>query len=155
MNTLEKTQFGILDQTTALRTDLLNTLTDADLAFKIDGNPTLGELCKQMGEVEYSYIQSFKTFTQSWDYRHDDAVMKSIDALKSWYAELDQALKAVLAGLTDEQIKTQMVDRGFIVPIEVQYHIYREALLIFYAKCSVYLGALGKSVAGDWVHWIG
>ena len=37
----------------------------------------------------------------------------------------------------------------------VQFHIYREALLIFYAKVHVYLKALGKQVEGPWRWWIG
>ena len=37
----------------------------------------------------------------------------------------------------------------------VQFHIYREALLIFCAKAHVYLKALGKRVTGPWQWWIG
>lgn len=44
---------------------------------------------------------------------------------------------------------------GFTPPVTVQVHIYREALLIFYAKAHVYLKALGKQVAGAWPWWIG
>jgi len=35
------------------------------------------------------------------------------------------------------------------------FHVYREALLIFYAKAHLYVKALNKSVPGKWRWWIG
>ena len=34
---------------------------------------TLGALCREMGEIEHSYIQSLKTFQQDWSYRNMEA----------------------------------------------------------------------------------
>lgn len=60
MNSLIESEFP-LHETQRLRYDLLQTLTDSDLAYKLPGdNPTLGALCREIGEVEYSYIQSSK-----------------------------------------------------------------------------------------------
>jgi hypothetical protein len=36
----------------------------------------------------------------------------------------------------------------------IQLHIYREALLSFYGKASVYLKALGKTLPEQWQSWI-
>src|SRR6476620_10918334 len=48
-----------------MRTQLLDLLRDADLAFTPGGDAmTLGALCREMGDVEYSYVQSLKTFQQ-------------------------------------------------------------------------------------------
>ena len=60
-------EFDILHQTQAIRGELMDMLSDADLAFKLPGaNPTLGALCREMGQVEQSYIGWFKTLKQDW-----------------------------------------------------------------------------------------
>jgi hypothetical protein len=47
-------------------------------------------------------------------------------------------------------------DPGAFSPLPtVQLDIYREALLIFYAKVSVYLRVFGIPLPGDWASWIG
>ncbi|MFP4346453.1 MAG: hypothetical protein ACLFU8_17340 [Anaerolineales bacterium] len=40
------------------------------------------------------------------------------------------------------------------MPPHVQLEIYKEALLIFYGKVSVYLKALGKVPSEHWQAWI-
>jgi hypothetical protein len=53
-----------------LRDHLLGMISDQDLAYKLPGsNPTLGELCEEMGHTQQVYIHSFKTFKQDWGYR--------------------------------------------------------------------------------------
>ncbi len=80
----------------------------------------------------------------------------SVEALAGWYARLDHELEAVLEGLEEADL-ARNVERGhgFAPPVAVQFHICREALLIFYAKAHVYLQALGKRVTGPWQWWIG
>ena len=59
----------------------------------------------------------------------------------------DAKLHAVLEGLSDETIHTQMIKRPFFeTPLMVHFHIYREALLIFYAKATCYLHGMVKSI---------
>ncbi|MEP7290597.1 MAG: DinB family protein [Chloroflexota bacterium] len=157
MNTILTAQIDILHQTQAIRTDLMNTLADADLAYKLPGgNPTLGELCRESGQVEQSYIEAFKTFKQSFAYPAVDPQLEtSVDQLKGWYQQLDAELEAVLLALSDEQIQNQSIDRGWPVQINSQFHIYREALLIFYAKASCTLRAMGKALPPQMSAWIG
>lgn len=159
MNSLVESQFPILKATQALREQLMNALTDDDLTYKLPGeNPTLGELCFEMGEIENSYIQSFKTFTQEFTYRPDtDSVGKSVENLKTWYQTLDAELDAALRGLSEDDIQNKLIERehNFSPTVIMQFHIYREALLIFYAKTDVYLRALGKRLGGQWLAWIG
>jgi hypothetical protein len=158
MNSLMQEQAGLLESTQELRRDLLSVLTDADLAYKLPGrNLTLGALCQEMGEIEQSYIDSFKTFKQDVSYRHDDAaVAASVEKLKAWYDALDHELKAALEGLGEDDVQ-KTIDRGygFTPTVTMNFHIYREALLIFYAKAHLYVKALEKSVPGKWRWWIG
>lgn len=147
----------VLSATQELRRQLLAVLSDADLGFRpVDGCLTLGELCREIGEVQHAYIDSFRTFRIDFSYRHDPAVSRSVERLTAWYEQLDRELAAVLEGLEEADL-ARSVDRGdgFTPPVTAQFHIYREALLIFYAKAHVYLKALGKQVTGPWQWWIG
>ena len=61
-----------------LRDQLLKILTDADLGFRV-GNATasLGALCREIGEIEHSYVESFRTFRQDFGYRNPDPQLES------------------------------------------------------------------------------
>jgi hypothetical protein len=159
MNSLVEHQFPVLEQTLALRHHLLDNLTDADLAFGLPGNPTLGELCRESGQYDPIYIESFKTFAMDWTKPPaPTGAESSVAALRDWYTRSDEALKAAIRALSEEDVQGKMIDRqegGFIVPAGVQFHIYREGLLIFCAKVSVYLRALAKSHPEQWETWIG
>ena len=159
MNRIVSEQYGLFRLYQRLREQLLATLTDADLAFTPGGtNPPLGELCVEIGETERSYIDSFRNFSQRFDYRHDDRTLESSGSgLQTWYEQLDAELYAAVAALSDADIANRPIDRGqgFMVPADVQLHIYQEALIIFYGKATVYLKLLGKTTPEQWQHWIG
>ena len=142
---------------TPLRDELLASLSDDDLAFSPGGdNPTLGALCRELGETQRAYVDSFKTFSIDFSYRtNDDAYLTSVAKLQSWYAELDGQLEAVLETITDEDVANKKMDRGgYEAPLHISLDILREALLIFYGKVSVYLKAMGKERTGMWRDWI-
>jgi uncharacterized damage-inducible protein DinB len=159
MNRIVSEQYGLFRLYQRLREQLLATLTDDDLAFTPGGaNPPLGELCLEIGETERSYIDSFVNFSQSFDYRHADrSLAGSVAGLRAWYEQLDAELYSAVAALSDEEVANRPIDRGhgFMVPAEVQLHIYQEALIIFYGKATVYLKLLGKPTSEQWQHWIG
>lgn len=158
MNSLMQQQAGLLASTQVLRRQLVSVLSDDDLAYKLPGNNlTLADLLLEMGEVQQSYIDSFKTFKQDFDYRHaDKAVMSSVAALGAWYDRLDAELTAALEALGEDDLP-KPIDRGhgFAPTVTMQFHIYREALLIFYAKAHIFVKALEKRVLGQWQWWIG
>lgn len=147
MNRFMQEKWSWIEATHVMRTELLDTLSDADLAFNPGGqNLTLGALCRQMGEVEHSYIQSLKTFKQDWSYRNPDAGLESSPAkLRAWYQTLDEQMKAVVSAFSDEDLQ-QLVDRsgGFSMPVEMQLEVYLQALLIFFGKATIYLKAMNK-----------
>ena len=142
---------------TQLRDELLEALTDEDLAFSPGGgNPTLGELCRELGETQYAYAQSFKNFKTDFSYRtNDDRYIKSVSALKNWYKQLDEDLEAAVESVTDEDVAEKLMERGgYEVPVHISLDILREALLIFYGKVSVYAKAMDKPLTQMWRDWI-
>lgn len=157
MNTLEH-EMPVLKETGVLREQMLTQLTDADLAYRLPGtNPSLGELCKEIGEVQRAYIDSFKNFELKFEYQHpEDSVTRSVSALVAWYEQMDDELYTVLNNLSDDDIENRMIHRGgWQVKPRVQLHIYREALLIFYGRADCYMKALNKPLSQQWKDWIG
>jgi hypothetical protein len=84
-----------------------------------------------------------------------------VAALRRWYASLDRDLLAAVEALSEEEIAGRRIVRSdfeesFFSPLaDVQLDTYREALLIFYGKVSIYLRALDRPLPGDWADWIG
>ena len=159
MNSIISEYYPTFEMYQALRNQLIDILTDEDLTFQPDNlNPSLGFLCKEIGEIEVAYIQSFKSFSQDFAYRNDTpGLATSVEQLSAWFQELDQELKAVVGSLSEDDIANRKIDRGggFTLSPAIQLDVYKEALLIFYGKVSVYLKAMGKSIPKQWQEWIG
>jgi hypothetical protein len=147
----------------ALRDQVMEVLSEADLARDLGGGTqTLGALCREIGEVEHAYVDSFRTFRRDFSYRYPDpGIERDRDALVAWFHRLDADLLAALDALSDADVRDRHMegadfDPGAFSPLPtVQLDIYREALLIFYAKVSVYLRVFGIPLPGDWASWIG
>ena len=105
MNSLIESEFPLRD-TQSLRVDLMDMLTDVDLAYRLPGdNPTLGELCREIGETEHAYIQSFRTFDFDLSYRHPEPeIASSVERLKKWFAALDDEFEGVIRGFSEEEL---------------------------------------------------
>jgi uncharacterized damage-inducible protein DinB len=146
-----------IDGTHAMRSQLLDTLSDVDLAFSPGGqNMTLGALCRQMGEIEHSYIQSLKTFQQDWSYRNMDANLESsVARLRAWFQTLDDELKATVSALSDEDWDKTVDRSGFPTPVELQLDVYLQALLIFLGKATIYFKAMNKPLPQQIQEYIG
>jgi uncharacterized damage-inducible protein DinB len=158
MNSIMREYYPVFQMYQELRDQMMATLTDDDLAFRPGGeNPTLGALCREIGEVERAYIESFKTFTLDFSYPNAEAGLESsVARLSAWYAALDRELRAVVEGLSEDDIQSRVIDRGsFTLPPRFQLDVYKEALLIFYGKSIVYLRAMGKPVPEQWRDWLG
>src|SRR5450631_4422765 len=113
MNSLMQEKWPWIEGSHTMRTQLMDELSDAELAFSPGGeNMALGALCREMGEIEYSYIQSLQTFKQDWLYRNTAAGLEgSVARLKAWYQTLDDEMKTTISALTDEDA-TKTIDRG-------------------------------------------
>ncbi len=148
MNQLMQEKWPWIDGSHKLRTQLLDLISDTDLAFSPGGqNMSLGALCRQMGDTEYAYVQSLKTFTQDWSYHNTEAGLESsMVQLKNWYQTLDEELQSTVSAFSEEDV-TKTVNRGgYPMPISLQLDIYLQALLIFFGKTTIYLKAMNKSL---------
>ncbi|MDX2137459.1 MAG: hypothetical protein SF123_05140 [Chloroflexota bacterium] len=156
MNSLTS-QFELLNASVKVRDLLLDASTAADLTFAVHGNPTLGELFRELGEVQHSYIEAFKTFRQNFDYRHPDpSIAADKGRLGEWFKTLDADIEAAITVLSQEDIDGKIIVREFWqAPVGVIFHTYRECFLIFAAKAAVYFRALGKPLPDQVLWWMG
>ena len=148
MNQLMQEKWPWIDGSHQMRTQLLDLMSDADLAFSPGGqNISLGVLCREMGDTEYAYIQSLKTFNQDWSYHNTEAGLESsVAQLKNWYQTLDEELQTTVSAFSDEDA-TKTVNRGgYPTPIGLQLDVYLQALLIFFGKVTIYLKAMNKTL---------
>lgn len=157
MNRYMQEKWPWIEGTHGMRTALLDTLNDTDLAFSPGGqNMTLGALCREMGEVEHSYTQSLKTFKQDWSYHNQEAGLDgSVARLKAWFQTLDDEMKATASALSDEDLKKTVNRNGFEMPVELQLDVYLQALLIFLGKATVFLKATNKPLPENFQEYIG
>lgn len=142
----------------AMRTELLNALSDADLAFNPGGaNVMLGALCREMGDVEAAYVRSLHTMTLDLSQHASDAgIESSVAQIKAWYATLDDEMQATVAAFSDEDLhKTSDRSGGFVVPVEMQLDVYLQAVLIFFGKVAVYFRAMNKPLSAQFQDYIG
>jgi uncharacterized damage-inducible protein DinB len=139
-----------------MRAQAMDLLDDADLAFTPGGqNMTLGALCREIGEIERSYLESLKTLQQDWSYRnHEAGLESSVARLKAWYAALDDEMKAVVAAFSDDELAKTIDRGGFGWSVETQLEVYLQALLIFFGKITIYLKALGKPLPKEFEEYI-
>ena len=146
-----------------LRDQLMEIIDDEDLGLTLGGETaSLGALCREIGEIEHAYVESFRTFRQEFGFRNREPRLEhSVVALKTWYAELDHDLLAAVAGLSEDDIARRKIVRSdfdvdYFAPLpKEQLDVYREALLIFYGKVSVYLRATDRPLPQQWRDWIG
>lgn len=157
---LDLTYFSLYQR---MRIQLLDVLQDVDLELRFGGeSETLGALCREIGEIEHTYIESLRTFRQDFGYRNPDPRLEgSVAVLRAWFDDLDRDLMAAIAALSEHEIEHRRIirsdfDEAFFAPdVKKQLDTYREALLIFYGKASVYVKAIGKPRSQQWRDWIG
>jgi hypothetical protein len=150
-------QLWWLDATNRMRDELLERLTDADLAFTPGGeNLPLGELIRQMGEVEQSYIDGLTRFAQDFSYRNsEEGLAGSVSRLTDWSHALDTELIRIVSALSDADLeRTVTREGGFEMPVGMSIDVYVQAQLIFFGKASVYFKAMGRELppsVNDWI----
>lgn len=158
MSSYMDNKWSWIDGTHQLRNGVMDTLSDSDLAFNPGGSAmTLGALCREMGDIEYAYLQSIKTAKTDFTYRNTEAgIETSVTQLKAWYAKLDDEMKAALTPLADADFQ-KLIDRssGYQMPLEMQLDVYLQALLIFFGKITIYLKIMNKPIPASVQEYIG
>ena len=158
MNSYMDNKWSWIEGSQGMRNSLVATLTDADLAFCPGGQTmTLGALCREIGDIEYAYLQSLKTSTQDFNYRNTDpGIETNVAKLLAWYQLMDEDLKATVAAFSEDDLK-KMIDRssGYQVPVDMQLDIYLQALLIFFGKATIYFKIMGKPLDKTFQEYIG
>ena len=157
MNRYVDEKWSWIEGSHELRDEILGVLSDKDLAFSPGGdNLPLGELFRQMGEVEHSYLQGLKTFTQDWEYHNTDAGLESsLGQLTAWLHELDAELNTVASAFADDDLaKTVKRASGYEMPVYMSLDVYTQAILIFLGKAVVYLKAMKKPLPESVKDWI-
>lgn len=140
-----------------MRNGTLERLTDADLQFSPGGdNFTLGELFKQLGEYQHSYIQSLISLKQDWSYRNEEAGLATgLAQLKRWFKQLDQQMQDGLNQLNESDLQKQVErSNGFFRPISTQLDIYIQ-MMIFLGKVVIYFRAMQKPLPPSIVEYVG
>ena len=156
MNRIKNEQWPWIEAAHGMRTQLFESLSDADLAFSPGGQATtFGALCRQMGETEHAYTQSLKTLKQEWSYRHTETDLASqVDRLKTWFQTLDDELQLAIATYLEEDGE-RTIDRGGPVTIEFQLDAYLQAVLIFLGKATIYLRVMCRPLPPFFEEYIG
>jgi hypothetical protein len=140
-----------------LQQELLAQLDDNNLQLALPGrNPKLGALLREMGDWQRQYIESLKTF------RHDFSLHAappdaetSVEVLKSWFTELEADFRAAVEALTNDDLQKPVNRGGWSPAVSLQFHLYREMMLIYYSHLDVYVRALDKTISHQWHEWIG
>jgi hypothetical protein len=156
MNQIEQEFFGLLDMTHGIRDGALALIGGTDLAFRIEGCKSLGEVLQDMGDIETMYTRSFETMKMDFAAQAPGREnVTSGEAAIAWLHGLDGELKAALSGLSDDDLGKPIDRGGWHMPAMAQFHTYREAVLIQFGKLDCYLRALGKHLPEEWVAWVG
>lgn len=158
MNRYMQEKWPWIEASHGMRSLIVNIISDADLSFNPGGqNTTLGVLCREMGDIEYSYIQSLKTFTQDFSYSNTEAGLETgIAQLQAWYQTLDEELKTTISAFSDEDLQRSVTrSSGSTLSVELQLDVYIQALFIFFGKATIYLKAMNKTLPKEILEYIG
>jgi len=149
MNRLTEQRPHLIDLTHTLRDTVFGEITETDLDFSPGGAAlTLRRLLLEQAEIQAAYAESFRSLKLKFDVVAP-ADVQTIAQIQAWFAQLDAELFGALNALSNEELSRPHDPRGQMssrYTVETSFHTYRESVLIFSAKASVYLRALGRDV---------
>lgn len=148
-NQFMQEKWAWIEGTHTMRLEMLDLLTDADLSFNPGGqNLTLGGAWRELGEIEYAYLDSLKTFTTDFSYRNPESGLDtSVARLKAWLQALDEEMKTIISSFSDAEMKKAIArPGGSSLAVDMQLEVYLQALLIFAGKAVIYFRAMNKAL---------
>ena len=159
MNHLEQDFLPLLDMGMDVLAEAIAEVDGTELEYTPAGeNVSLGELCRSMGDVAHAYAASYRSgrmdFSLSACERDRPQNGKEI---ADWIRAAEGELKDVVSVLSDEELCEKTIDLGggWALPYVTQFHVYREALLIFFGRLDIYLRLIGKARPERWTQWVG
>lgn len=159
MNQIEKDFFQLLDMGMDVLASVLTKISADDLELKPAGTElSMGELCRQMCDTAHAYTESFLSKDMDFELRAPERDGPSTGAeFATYLRQLETRMKEVIRSFSDDDLATVKIDREerWMVPPVLQFHIYREALLIFFGKLDVYVRMLNVERPVLWVRWVG
>lgn len=147
--------WDITTRTAAMRDQLLANLSDAELTHTLGGQThTIRELCREQGAWQMAYIESFRTRRMNFvPPPVDPECIASVSQIADWFKGLDEELKSVVDSLPDANT---LIDATYMqLPATNWLMVYRETLLIFVSKLSVYFRSMSKPLPQQVQEWIG
>ena len=79
----------------------------------------------------------------------------SVAQLRAWYQQMDEEMKAVVEGFSDDDLKKTIDRGGYEAPVDMQLDVYLQAQLIFFGKASIYCKSLGIEMTPTFKEYIG
>src|SRR5436305_1257770 len=133
MNPMMDAKWLWIEAAHGLRAQVLDLLSDADLAFSPGGQTlTFGALWRELGDVEYAYSQALQTFRHEWSAaQRGTEGGNTVSQLQGWFRTQDAELKTALAALGDAELNKPVERGGGEVSVEFQLDCYLQAVLIF------------------------
>ena len=131
MNRFMKRYPELMELNQKLRHDVLDAISDEDLGRTLGGDTlSLAELLLQQGRWEDDYVQA-------------------------WFHGIEQSIKTTLEAMSDEELSRPVKRGHHSLPLEITAYTYRESLIIFAGKASLYLRSLGRPVSAHLKGFVG
>ena len=155
MNRLMKRYPELMELNQKLRHDVLDAISDEDLGHTLGGDTlSLAELLLQQGRWEDDYVQAWRTL----EMRHGSQSapeQQTVAGFRAWFADIEQAVRTTLEAMSDEELSRPVKRGTHSLPLEITVYTYRESLIIFAGKASLYLRSLGRPVSAHLKGFVG
>ena len=155
MNRLMKRYPELMEANQKLRHDVLDAISDDDLTHTLGGDTlSLAGLLLQQGRWEDDYVQAWHTL----EMRHGSRSApehQTVAGFRAWFAEIEQGVRTTLEAMSDEELSRPVKRGAHSLPLEITVYTYRESLIIFAGKASLYLRSLGRPVSAHLKGFVG
>ena len=155
MNRFMKRYPELMEANQKLRHDVLDAISDEDLTHTLGGDTlSLGDLLLQQGRWEDDYVQAWHTL----EMRHTSRSApehQTVTGFRTWFHSIEQSIRATLEAMSDEELSRPVKRGSHSVPLEITAYTYRESLIIFAGKASLYLRSLKRPVSAHLTSFVG